>query len=269
MKNRRVNKGRRRRTWAFLLTLLLALLPTPVLASQRIIVAVLDSGVDATHPDLAGRVLPGRSFVPRVDDTHDRYGHGTHVAGIIAAGCDGCEILPVKVIDWGGNTYSGYIAQGIRYAVAEGASIINVSMTTSTDSNDLQDAVIHARNHGVIIVASVGNNGEYRKLYPACFPGVIGVGALDTNGYRASYSNWGCVDTWRLGTVRSTTPMGNFFLQEYSGTPSVYGVMSGTSMAAPQRVAEIARWVQPRAPLEVEVTRISPEPNGFAFSNSP
>ena len=202
--------------------------------SGDLVVAVLDTGVDASHPDLAGRVLNGYDFVGKDGNTSDVYGHGTHVAGIIAASGENNEgvaglawrikLLPVKVLDDNGSgSYSNVIA-GIRYAIDNGAMVINLSLGGGARSQALQEAVDYARSKGAVVVAAAGNEAHESLSYPAACDGVIGVGATDEQDRRTQFSDWGVgLDIMAPGTsVYSDIPGGR------------YGYKSGTSMAAPQ-----------------------------------
>lgn len=173
-------------------------------------VAVLDSGVDAGHPQLAGRVEPGFDAVAgsgRADN--DCLGTGTQVAGVIAArqvdsvGFAGVapsvRILPIRVIgdqsSGGAVADAGVLARGIKAAVDLGADVIVVSTVTYTDTPALQGAVSNAVDRGVIVVAAVGDRGDDSggnpSPYPATYPAVIGVGAIDQGGARWSKSQHG------------------------------------------------------------------------------
>ena len=199
-----------------------------------VVVAVLDTGIDASHPDLAGRVLQGWDFTSQGGDTTDVYGHGTHVAGIIAASGDNgvglagiawkVRLLPVKVLDNNGNGRYSDLISGIRYAADNGASVINMSLGGGSRSQALQDAVDYARGKGVVVVAAAGNNASSSLSYPAACDGVISVGATDDADRRASFSNYGDgLDIVAPG------------VSVYSDYPAArYMSMSGTSMAAPQ-----------------------------------
>lgn len=199
-----------------------------------VVVAVVDTGVDASHPDLSGRVLQGYDFVYGSPDALDVYGHGTHVAGIIAASGDNgagvaglawnVRLLPVKVLDNNGNgNYSDLIA-GIRYAADNGAAVINMSLGGGARSQALQEAVDYARAKGCSVVAAAGNNASGSLSYPAACNGVISVGATDEMDRRASFSNW--------GNGLDLVAPGKSIYSDYPG--GRYTSMSGTSMATPE-----------------------------------
>ena len=157
--------------------------PTPMLA-------VVDTGV-APDNDFAGRLLSGHNFVTGTDDTSDPNGHGTLVAGIAAAaGNDGAGIagvawtapvLPVTVLDSNGAGTAAGVASGIGYAVSRGAGVIVLATQTTSDSPVLSQAVADAISHGVVVVAAGGNFGNSTPVYPAAYPGVIAVAAVDTS----------------------------------------------------------------------------------------
>lgn len=211
-----------------------------------LVVAVVDTGVDGTHEDLAGQVLPGYDFVTNATGAragwNDDNTHGTHVAGIIAAKANNgigiaglapdTHILPVKVLDASGSGFSSTVAQGIIAATDAGARVINLSLGSPTGDPALLAAVQYAQAHGVVLVAAGGNlnapgwitlNGEN---YPASYPGVIGVASSNSDcggigGEHIDISAPGC-------NVLSTVP-GN-----------AYARYSGTSMATPQVTATAA-----------------------------
>jgi serine protease len=153
-------------------------------------VAVLDSGVDAEHPDLAGRVVAGHDFVDgSTDGRADPVGHGTTVASQIAGGGDPATglapeatILPVRVLDEQ-NRYRNAVtvADGVRWAVENGAQVINLSLGGSRDSGVLSEALAYAMAHDVVVIACTGNqlNEEYQEVwYPAREPGVVAVAGV-------------------------------------------------------------------------------------------
>jgi len=173
--------------------------PAP-LPDARAIVAVLDSGIFPDAPALADTlILPGWDFVEGDDDPTDDNGHGTHIAALVAGWtgpggplCPECAVLPVKVLDSRGLGDIGTLAAGLRYAADEGAQVINMSMGFDPGYDpgpDLAEAVAYAREKGAVLVASVGNEGRVGLTYPASYPGVIGVAALDYDGRRTPYSN--------------------------------------------------------------------------------
>lgn len=206
--------------------------------STEVIIAVLDSGITATHPEFSNRILLGRDVVNDDDDPNDDHGHGTHTAGIIAAGidnsmgmagiCPGCRILPVKVLNENNaGTWSG-VAEGILYATDQGAQVINLSLGATVSSKTLEDAVSYAVAHDVLVVAAAGNMGLDRKFYPAALEGVVAVSATDANDQRWTLSN--------MGDYIDVAAPGHAVYSTYNDLTNYYGgynYMSGTSMAAP------------------------------------
>lgn len=205
-----------------------------VTGSASILIAVVDTGVDYTHPDLNdGRVRTDidRDFVHSDDDARDDQGHGTHVAGIIAAAANGvgtvgvlwqASILPVKVLDAQGSGSADRVAQGVQYAADQGARIINLSLGSPVCSQTLAEAVNYAFDRGAVIVAAAGNDGG-AVGYPARHERVVAVAATDNQDGLATFSNRGPeVDVAAPGVaILSTVPGGG------------YQTFSGTSMAAP------------------------------------
>ncbi len=199
--------------------------------SSGVTIAVVDTGVDYTHPDLKGKCLPGYNFVDRSSDPMDDHGHGTHVAGIAAAvgnnstGVAGVDwkarILPVKVLDAQGSGYDSDVAAGIRYAADHGAKVINLSLGSPDYSYTLEEAVNYAYNQGAVVVAASGNSGSSVN-YPAACDRAIAVGALDSGDKLAYFSCQGPeIDLVAPGVSILST------------LPGSYGKMSGTSMASP------------------------------------
>lgn len=212
------------------------------------VVAVVDTGVDAGHPDLAGVVLAGTDFVaPGGDGTTDPNGHGTHVSGIIAADANngiggaglaqGAKILPVRVMAADGTGWDSDVAAGVSWAADHGASVINLSLGGPTESSVMDAAVQYALGRGVSVVVAAGNDGDNGNPveWPAADPGVLAVGAVDVSGVRPSWSSTGSfVSLVAPGVdILSTVPV-------TSTNPSGYATWSGTSMATPFVTASVA-----------------------------
>ena len=220
--------------------------------SNKIVIAVLDTGIAQAHPEFAGRILPGYDVVNDDTDPEDDYGHGTHVAGIAAAAlnngigmagiCGGCSILPVKVLnDHNAGTWSG-VAAGIVYAVDHHANIIVLSLGSKTKSKVIEDAVNYAIAHNVLIVAAAGNANSAENFYPAAFDGVLGVGATGKNDERWPLSNYG-------PNVDVVAPGDNIYstYNDLAKPNGGYTYLTGTSMATPQ-VAGLAGLLWSQAP---------------------
>ncbi len=210
--------------------------------NPNLLVAVLDTGADFTHPDLAGKLVPGWDFVNNDPDPADDNGHGTHVAGIIAAATHNGEgiagvafntrVLVVKVLNAQGSGFYSTIAQGIVFAADQGARILNLSLRGTVPSNVLADAVAYAQSKGALLVAAAGNDGQNTPVYPAAYPGVLAVAATDWNDQRWSLSNYGdYVDLAAPGVAILST--------DWTGGVGPYAMRSGTSIAAPH-VAGVA-----------------------------
>jgi len=187
---------------------------------DSIIVAVLDTGIDEDSKDLAERVIAQVNFTnsPTSDDL---YGHGTHMAGIIATIAPQCQLMNVKVADDTGKCQASVVARGIAWAVDHGAEVINISLCTES-SADLEQAINYAWSQGAVIVAAVGNEGKSAPTYPACYTSCLSVAAIDGNDSLALLSNHGdWVDVAAPGAkIYSTLPQNE------------YGYKSGTSPAA-------------------------------------
>jgi len=199
---------------------------------SNVTVAILDTGVDLEHPDLKGNLVGGINLLEKNATPQDDNGHGTNVAGIVAAvsnnslgvtGIAQARIMPVKVLDEKGEGDSFLVGQGIRYAVDHGANVILLSLGEPVYTPFMKEAVDYAELKNVVIVAASGNEGNQIN-YPAAFPNVLSVGAVDLNNEYASYSNYGeQLDVVAPGDGIYTT-----------GKDESYTTNSGTSMAAPQ-----------------------------------
>ena len=194
-------------------------------------IAVIDSGAAVRHPDLRRKIALQRDFKDNDGTVEDSAGHGTHVAGTVAAatnngtgvagGCPACRLVIAKVFDPKGG-YDFAIARGITWSADHGARVINCSFTGPGDSRALKEAIDHAASKGAVVVAAAGNGDTNNPRYPAAYPNVIAVAATNEEDRRASFSNFGSwVDVAAPGVgVLSTVPGG-------------YDQFNGTSMAAP------------------------------------
>jgi subtilisin family serine protease len=219
------------------------------------IVAVLDTGVDAGHPDLVGRLVPGYNAVSSTrPNPVDDNGHGTMTLGIIAAAANNgigvagvgwsTKAMPVKVLAADGSGYDADIAEGIDWAVAHGAKVINLSLGGPEDNVVLHDAVKRAVAKGVVVVVAAGNDGDAVVQFPASYPEVIAVGATNAGGVLTSFSSYGdwvdiAAPGWDILStgVRSMTPAGY----------DPYWYCTGTSCSAPI-VAGVAALVKNKWP---------------------
>jgi thermitase len=201
--------------------------------NPNIKIAVLDTGIEKTHADLAGKIIGEANFTT-ASSTNDANGHGTHVAGIAAAATNNVQgiagagynttILNGKVLGDDGSGYYSWIANGIIWAADQGAHVINMSLGGTASSQAMSDAVDYAWSKGAVIVAAAGNKSTSAPHYPAYYPKVVAVAATDNNDNKASFSNYDSswVDVAAPGTSIYSTYKGN-----------AYGSMSGTSMASP------------------------------------
>ncbi|MEB3222316.1 MAG: S8 family peptidase [Candidatus Sericytochromatia bacterium] len=227
--------------------------------SPSVTVAVIDTGVDPAHPDLAAAIVPGTSVLANSTGPDDDHGHGTHVAGIIAAsvadrkGISGvapnCRIMPVKVLNGEGKGDTGDIVAGLIWAVNHGAKVVNMSLGGAGGSRALASAVAYARSKDVLVVAAMGNEGENAQEYPAGYPGVMAVGATDRDDSVADFSNYGSwISVAAPGVdILSTLPRLPVGVNRLEGKDTLQDVMDGTSMAAPfvAGVAALVRSAQP------------------------
>ena len=206
---------------------------------QGVLVAVLDTGIDPSHPLFAGRIAGGVDFIDNdldptdiangIDEDGDgvpdgAYGHGTHVAGIVALCAPRARLLIVRVLDSEGRGDVKTVAAGIRWAVSHGARVINLSLGMLRSSGAVKIALAEAQAQGVICVAAAGNRGsEYPQEFPASSPQALAVAAVDADDRPAPFTSYGSyVDLCAPGVaVRSAYPGAR------------YALWSGTSMAAP------------------------------------
>lgn len=204
---------------------------------KEVIIGVVDTGVDLTHPDLKDQLLPGYNAIEPSEPPTDDVGHGTHVAGIIAAAVNNREgvagmswynkILPVKVLDNSGAGTSYSVAQGVIWAADHGAKVINMSLGNYAEASFLHDAIKYAYDKDIVLVAATGNDNTDQKGYPAAYPEVFAVSATTSGKEKASFSNYGdYVDVVAPGENIASTFMNN-----------QYAALSGTSMASPHVAA--------------------------------
>ncbi len=203
------------------------------IGSNNTIVAVIDTGVDYTHPDLsANYVNLGYDWVNNDNDPMDDNGHGTHCAGIIAAVTDNgigiagiaqVKIMAEKVLNEKGIGYSSWIANGIVHAVDSGAKVISMSFGSPAPSMTIKRACNYAWKKGCLLVAAAGNDGLGRLNYPAAYLSVVAVGAIDENDKRAYFSNYGK----GIELVAPGVDIPSTYLNDG------YKLLDGTSMAAP------------------------------------
>ena len=224
--------------------------------SADVVVAVVDSGIDPAHPDLAGRLVPGYNWAAPgtypVEALHPdplQFGHGTKVAGVIAAAHGsgtsiegvagaGTKIMPLRVFpDGTGGAPLADIAAAIDFAANNGADIVNLSLAAAGQSNTIDAAVLRAVNRGVVVLAAAGNEGTFLSNSPANSPYAVGVSATDDNGDTVSFTTFGPdVDIAAPGLAIDTIAPGG-------GTTTI----SGTSFATPM-VAGVAALLKARHP---------------------
>lgn len=226
------------------------------LGNQNVVIAIVDTGIDSSHPDLASKVVGEYSVIGK--SAKDGFGHGTHVAGIAAAAtnndigiagmCPNCRILSIKVLDDRGSGYLSDVASGITYAAAHGARVINLSLGGSSVSQTMRAALAYAVANNALPVCAAGNSNSSTAPEPAYWYDCLSVIATDQNGAKASFSNYGVVDDVAAPGVAilSTMPTYGVTLNSY-GYLNNYDALSGTSMATPA-VAGIAGLVFSRNP---------------------
>ncbi|MEM4265291.1 MAG: S8 family serine peptidase, partial [Thermoplasmata archaeon] len=227
--------------------------------SSAVVVAVLDTGIDYTHDDLTANMWRdssnkyGHDFINDDDDPMDDnvngyeggtwvpnqfIYHGTHIAGVVGAvmnnalgiaGVAQVKLMAVKVMNESGEGTDATVAEGIVYAVNNGADIITMSLGVDSSTLVLSNAIRLARDNGVVCIAAAGNDGSYGISYPAAYPSVIAVGASDQLDHRASFSNYGPgLDVMAPGTRIWSCKVGDTY-QELSGTSTATPFVAGVA----------------------------------------
>jgi subtilisin len=207
---------------------------------EGVVIAVLDTGVDLNHDDLAENLLPGKNFINPNKPPADDNGHGSHVTGIICAlnnahGMVGvapkAKVIPIKVLNEKGSGELINVANGIRWAADQGVDFITMSLGAPNPMKVIEDAILYAESKGCVTFCAAGNAGKTHQIfYPAAYSQVIGIGAIDKNFDRASFSCTGPdLDFLAPGVeIISTVP------------ENWYAKLSGTSMANPFAVGVAA-----------------------------
>jgi len=235
---------------------------------KDVTVAVIDTGISPV-PDLEKtNFVAGYDFVNDQAEARDDNGHGTHVAGTIAQSTNNgfgvagvayeASLMPLKVLSSQGGGTVADIAEAIRFAADHGADVINMSLGGGGESNLMKEAIAHAHSKGVVVVAAAGNSGRNAAEYPARYPYVIGVSALDAAGNKTPYSNYGAgIDIAAPGGLINGEDKAGGILQNTLNPAtgeSIFEAYQGTSMASPHvaGVAALVKAMGVENPDEVE-----------------
>ena len=235
---------------------------------KDVTVAVIDTGISQV-PDLRDtKFTEGYDFVNDQADVRDDNGHGTHVAGTIAQATNNnfgvagiayeATLMPLKVLSSGGGGTVADIAEAIRFAADNGADVINMSLGGGGESGLMKEAIDYAHSKGVVVIAAAGNSGRNAAEYPARYPHVIGVSALDSAGSKTPYSNYGAgIDIAAPGgLINGDDKLGGILQNTVNPQTgeSVFEAFQGTSMAAPHvaGVAALIKAVGVKEPDAVE-----------------
>ena len=200
---------------------------------EGVIVAVIDTGCDLTHPDLKDNLVEGYNFIDEKKPPMDDKIHGTHVSGIICASNNSigmvgvapkAKVMPIKALDSKGNGTLETVSKAIRYAVDKKVDIICMSLGSPSPLQQVRKAIKLADQNGIPVFVAAGNAGKTQEVfYPAAYPETIAIGSIDSNFNRSDFSNTG-------KNLDFMAPGGKIF----STIPSHwYGILSGTSMACP------------------------------------
>lgn len=229
------------------------------LGDPRVVIAVVDTGVDMSHPDLRDKLVPGFNVLSPGQPPQDDNGHGTHASGIAAAATDNrtgiagtaprCRIMPIKALNAEGGGDGFGVATGVVWAVDNGAHIINLSLGGEAPQETLERAIKYALARNVSVIVAMGNESTNALRYPASYPGVISVGSVDQTRNLSNFSNYG---KWMSvvapgSQILSTMPMQSVYMTSAEGYMNEYDFMDGTSMAAPM-VAGVVALMKSRHP---------------------
>ncbi|MBA3585643.1 MAG: S8 family serine peptidase [Gemmatimonadetes bacterium] len=224
------------------------------------VVAVIDTGVQADHPELAGKVIAGYDFIDGESDPADvgngrdddrdgtvdeMVGHGTHVAGIVALVAPEAEIMPIRALDTEGRGTTFGIAKAIQFATRNGADVVNLSLGSSRESDLLEDFIEEDDDdgeRGPVFVAAAGNDNNALEQHPAAEEDVVSVTAVDSEKKKSEFANFSGGDEKWVTVAAPGTDIYAPFPQDR------YAMWSGTSMATPF-VAGQAALIQSAKPM--------------------
>ncbi|WP_054976542.1 S8 family serine peptidase [Paenibacillus sp. A3] len=203
---------------------------------DEVLIAVIDTGMDAGHPEFAGRFVSGINTIEDSPDTTDYNGHGTQVSGIIsaaannsigltgAAGLENIKIIPIKAINSAGKGTTHSVVKAIDAAVQMGADIINLSLSGNGNSRIMRESIVKAVNKGILVVAAAGNHEDHTDgYYPAMYPETLAVSSINEKHETSAFSNYG-------GSIDLAAP-GEHIVTTFLGGTYIYS--EGTSLSAP------------------------------------
>lgn len=214
----------------------------PATSGVGVKVAIVDTGIDLAHPDLASNIKGGVNTINSSKTANDDNGHGTHVAGIAAALNDSIGVVgvgpaanlyAVKVLDRRGSGFLSDVIEGLDWSVSSGMQVVNMSLGTNSDIQSFHDAVIKVNQAGIVQVAAAGNDGAAVD-FPGAYPEVIGVAAVGKN----SDGTLSAASFTSRGAEVDLSAPGVSIFSTYKG--SSYATLSGTSMATPHVTGVVA-----------------------------